>query len=411
MGKNCLLLFIFLLTFSISNNIYSQWVQVANGIGNVAILSLVSKSGILFAGGAGTSALYKSSNGGINWTTVIYDASINSLVANDNFVFAGGSGLYISSNNGVIWSNSLLNHVINSLAVNGNTIFAGTSDTGIFISTNNGSIWTQHVLKNHYIFTLAANGTNVFAGTRDSGLYKSNNSGLNWTRSSLNNNHVISLAVNDNQIFAGTNGFGIYTSKDNGSTWVHNSLNNQQVVCFAFYENIIFAGTFWNGVFVSNNNGYNWIQKNEGLINLDIHTLCTFNNYLFAGVNWYSVYRRQLGELIGIKPISEKIPQKFSLSQNYPNPFNPVTKIKFDIPLSRGVSEGRGVLARLVIYDILGREITTLVNEQLKPSTYEVEWNGNNYPSGVYFYKLITSDPSTSSGQGYSETRKMVLIK
>jgi hypothetical protein len=94
------------------------------------------------------------------------------------------------------------------------------------------------------------------------------------------------------------------------------------------------------------------------------------------------------------------------LFQNYPNPFNPVTKIKYQIPLSRGVSAGRGVFTKLIIYDILGREIATLVNEQLKPGTYEVEWSatggGSNYPSGVYFYKLITND--------FSETKKMVLI-
>ncbi len=106
---------------------------------------------------------------------------------------------------------------------------------------------------------------------------------------------------------------------------------------------------------------------------------------------------------VGLQNISYEIPDNFSLSQNYPNPFNPVTKIKFSIPLSRGVSEGLGVLSRLVIYDILGREITTLVNEQLKPGMYEVEWDGSNYPSGVYFYKLITTD--------YSESRRMVLIK
>ncbi len=67
------------------------------------------------------------------------------------------------------------------------------------------------------------------------------------------------------------------------------------------------------------------------------------------------------------------------------------------------MSEGRGVLARLVIYDILGREITTLINEQLQPGTYEVGWEGSNYPSGVYFYKLIAGY--------YAETKKMVLLK
>ncbi len=106
---------------------------------------------------------------------------------------------------------------------------------------------------------------------------------------------------------------------------------------------------------------------------------------------------------IGIHPISNEIPTKFELFQNYPNPFNPVTKIRFNIPLSRGVSgeAGRGVL--LKIYDALGREVALLVNEELKPGTYEVEWDAENYSSGVYFYSL-------TSGK-YSNTKKLVLLK
>jgi hypothetical protein len=104
---------------------------------------------------------------------------------------------------------------------------------------------------------------------------------------------------------------------------------------------------------------------------------------------------------IGIQPISNEIPTKFELFQNYPNPFNPLTRIKFDIPLSRGVSAGRGVL--LKIYDVLGKEITVLVNEELKPGTYEIEWNAEYIPSGVYFYSLITND--------FTQTRKMVVLK
>ncbi len=103
---------------------------------------------------------------------------------------------------------------------------------------------------------------------------------------------------------------------------------------------------------------------------------------------------------IGIQKIFNHIPESFSLSQNYPNPFNPTTKIRFDIPPSEGA--GRRIIS-IIIYDILGREISTLVNEQLTPGTYEVEWNGSNFSSGVYFYKLITNS--------FSQTRKMILIK
>jgi hypothetical protein len=108
---------------------------------------------------------------------------------------------------------------------------------------------------------------------------------------------------------------------------------------------------------------------------------------------------------IGINIISTEIPYKFALEPNYPNPFNPVTKIKFQIPLLRGVTgvAGRGVFTKLIIYDLLGHEVTTLVNEQLKPGSYSVDWDGTGFASGVYFYSLIT--------EGFAETKRMVLIK
>lgn len=104
--------------------------------------------------------------------------------------------------------------------------------------------------------------------------------------------------------------------------------------------------------------------------------------------------------VIGIKPISTEIPTEFKLFQNYPNPFNPVTKIRFSLP---NPSEGGAKDVKLIIYDLSGREIETLVNEQLQPGTYEVDWNAAKYASGVYFYRLVTDD--------YSQTNKMILIK
>lgn len=117
---------------------------------------------------------------------------------------------------------------------------------------------------------------------------------------------------------------------------------------------------------------------------------------------WYDHYAVRdnggislLTEGEGVQKISSEIPSGFKLSQNYPNPFNPVTKIKFEITKSDVV--------KLIVFDVLGREIATLVNEQLQPGTYEAEWDAGNYPSGVYFYKLITYN--------YTETKKMVLVK
>jgi hypothetical protein len=98
---------------------------------------------------------------------------------------------------------------------------------------------------------------------------------------------------------------------------------------------------------------------------------------------------------IGIVKIRSEIPKEFALSQNYPNPFNPVTNIKFALPSSS--------FAKLVVFDVLGREVANLVNEQLKPGIYEVDFDGTNFPSGVYFYKLTS--------ENFIQTKKMMLIK
>jgi hypothetical protein len=112
--------------------------------------------------------------------------------------------------------------------------------------------------------------------------------------------------------------------------------------------------------------------------------------------------------ILGIIQNGTEIPVDFALSQNYPNPFNPVTKIGFQIPLSRGVSEGQGVLTLLTIYDALGKQLQVLVNQQLQPGSYEADWDASSYPSGVYYYKLLVE---TSQRDVFTETKKMVLIK
>jgi hypothetical protein len=123
------------------------------------------------------------------------------------------------------------------------------------------------------------------------------------------------------------------------------------------------------------------------------------------------LYQRVISEITGVSPVSSETPNSFKLYQNYPNPFNPVTKIRFSVSLTpqSPLERGRGVTVRLTIFDILGKEVTTLVppllggQEGLTPGTYEVDWDASNYPSGVYYYRL--------EADGYLETKKMVLVK
>lgn len=107
-----------------------------------------------------------------------------------------------------------------------------------------------------------------------------------------------------------------------------------------------------------------------------------------------------------VSPLNNEIPEKFSLYQNYPNPFNPTTKINFSIPSVETTRQAKPKAWRVVslkVYDALGREVNTLVNQQLTPGIYSVDWNALNYPSGLYFYKLTFGE--------FHETKKMILIK
>jgi hypothetical protein len=110
-----------------------------------------------------------------------------------------------------------------------------------------------------------------------------------------------------------------------------------------------------------------------------------------------------LNEVEIIYEAPSSIPLDYILYQNYPNPFNPSTTIRFSIPDKSTVT--------LKVYDMLGNEISTLVNEDKFRGIYNVTFNGNNLASGVYFYQLRAVNPSTSSGQGFIQTKKMMFVK
>lgn len=106
--------------------------------------------------------------------------------------------------------------------------------------------------------------------------------------------------------------------------------------------------------------------------------------------------------------VTNNIPTEFVLYQNFPNPFNPITKIKYDIPPSKGAG---GMIVKLIVYDLLGREVVILVNNEFKTAgRYEINWNAMNFASGVYIYRIQVRQAG-SSAEDYVSTKKMVLIK
>ncbi|RPI18890.1 MAG: T9SS C-terminal target domain-containing protein [Ignavibacteriae bacterium] len=103
--------------------------------------------------------------------------------------------------------------------------------------------------------------------------------------------------------------------------------------------------------------------------------------------------------ITGVIVENNQLPKEFKLYNNYPNPFNPLTHIRFDVPSL----EGGGGNVKLIIYDVLGKEVITLIDKNVEAGSYDIEWNAVNYPSGIYFYKI-------NSGQ-FTDIKKMALIK
>ncbi len=380
-------------------NLNAQWVQSSSGMGTDKFASsFLVNANIILTGT--TEGVYRSTNFGTSWnpsSTTVLDVYCLREISSTIYMGAQ-TGIYTSVNNGLTWSpTSLTNRIVRSICDNGSFIFAGT-DSGVIRSSNNGVNWTRS-LNDFYVYSLLYSNGILFAGTGNyspTGLYTSTNNGLNWNQTTLNNKNVTSLGKNNYGIFAGTSPSGVYLSTNNGLNWNQTTLNNKEVYSLLCINENVFAGTN-SGVYLSTNNGGVWLQINEGLTGIsDVMALIITNNYIFAARWNSSVWKRLLSELItSTKTISLEMPNNFYVSQNYPNPFNPVTNIKFAIPKSTGV--------KITVFDVAGKEVSVLVNERMKAGTYQTDWDAKAYPSGVYFYRMVTD--------GYSETRKMMLLK
>jgi hypothetical protein len=166
----------------------------------------------------------------------------------------------------------------------------------------------------------------------------------------------------------------------------------------------IFSGST-NYVYKSTNDGFSWFPMNsfQNIYGIEYMDGISYGNkvYLYAigntnnGTNKGRVYRlSETVNTVGVQNQNTTV-NDFNLYQNYPNPFNPATKIKFDIPKS--------ALVKLEIYDITGREVITLVNQNLNAGSYEATWNAEGFSSGVYFYNLSTDN--------FTSVRRMILLK
>ena len=443
-GKTFITIAILLLS---SGSSISQWTQTATPDGGGITDMVVLNDGIIIATTSSFNwptgqqgGIRRSTNGGASWQNVVNVYNGRTLhVGSTGKIFASywnypsvNEGMYYSTNGGLNWVQSYVvgaNDNVFSITSKNNdsTIFIGTR-FGVWRKINNGA-WqfvSNGIPANTFVYDLdvSYNGNYIAAGT-SKGLYLSSNNGTNWSAVSgisqtdtiytIEFAHYTTDAPGD-ILYAGTTDGELYQAMDDfilatlvetffeliSEIQVFDESGNNSFIGLSFLpfgaDNLINPGFAY-----STNRGVSWTQNNNGLPSSPRMSALTYqvqgsNIRYYAGLfentnGGAKIYKMDFP--IGIQQISSEVPNAFSLSQNYPNPFNPMTKIKFSVTKASNVS--------VTVFDVLGRHITTLVNEKLGAGTYETEWNANNMPGGVYFYKLETED--------FSETKKMILIK
>jgi hypothetical protein len=303
-------------------------------------------------------SLWKTTNNGLNWDS---------------------AGMYLpQAGSEAGWNNSLWYF--------GSKLWFGTNNTRIYHSSNNGTNWVSYAttgLTDIYTVTFDTNTYNNTGGGYAGGtsLMKSTNTGQNWS--------AVTLPGTGNILGS------VKTLFYPQGSWV----------------------TRGTSIYFSNNFGANWITQFTATSGTYTHLQRTRTNF-FTGPGYMYATKTNggisRGNLIveGVTLISGEIPTEFNLRQNYPNPFNPTTKIQFSTTKVKGVNSGdvRGAFVSLRVYDALGREAAVLHDKIIQPGTYEAEWDASKMPSGIYYYRIVVSDPKSSSAV-FTQSKKMVLVK
>ncbi len=343
----------------------------------------------------------RSLNGGVSWNGVAppnagsssfycFSTPFVACRSNPGIMYVGGQSVYKSLIGGGSWQGPYGNFN------GGKTLSMDFSAT----STDTGYIGTVPV------------------GATPAAVWRTFDGGLTWTNVSggvIPNRYPTDVHVNPNNskdVFVTFSGFGtghVYRSTNSGTSWTNITGNlpdlpHQSVVIDPAYPQNIYVGNDL-GVYVTTNGGTNWYEYRNGMpyaLVFDL-TIVYPNRHIRATTHGNGVYERSLVQNpVGIISRNE-IPKEFKLYQNYPNPFNPSTKIKFDVSSNLTLSGAKGLNVELVIYDILGSQVAVLVNENLKPGSYEIKFDASSFSTGVYFYKLTYGD--------ITDAKRMVLIK
>ncbi len=397
------------------------WLHQNFGPGNLISINFINNTeGFIFRS---DKYLLKSTNSGENWTpTSLSLGNVrvdNGMFLNESagafIVFSNThywSGIYVTSNGGMTWNHSEPSVQGNIdlrkvKMINNSTGYAvGTDvdldgdlpvDAIICKTTDAGQNWNINYPSGFYYNDIIFINDNT-GFVCDFSILQTTNSGQFWFLHSQTSRERISFSefFGDTIYLSSSDGY-VAKSTNLGANWTENFTGiNQHLTDIHFIDNQLgFAIGDSGGIVKTSNGGSNWIIQNSGtnkklnelwFINKDTGFIAGDSGLLLVTYN---------GGVTSLSQNYQSTPEKFQLHQNFPNPFNPSTIIRFDLVRSGYI--------RLSVYDISGKRLSVLINESLSPGSYEYNFNADNLPSGVYFYKIET--------ESFTETKRMVLIK
>ncbi|MBN1633209.1 MAG: T9SS type A sorting domain-containing protein [Ignavibacteria bacterium] len=419
-----------------SNNIYAQKWTLAGQIQSPGLepsISVIDEYNVWIAGGTpDTPRVYKTTNGGMNWielpTTGISKELYCIWAVNPTTVYvgegilSGNAKLFKTTNGGDNWTVALTTNpnqgYFNSIVFsNSDPLVGAVQSLRIHITTNGGVTWIQKnpggsVMSSvqNSLVMIDANFLGFGMNNGASRITLTLNSGTSWIVQNLNltGSIVCGLDFKDDKLIGlastttslpyiarTSNGGDLWTPIDIGS-----DISGSTIIDFIQGTNVAYIVGSNGTIKKSSDDGQTWSTfSTSGVSGITHFSAKNINNvvYGYAVSNAGSVvkFTDSLTVITGLKLTGSETVTDYKLYQNYPNPFNPVTNVKWQI-LNSGKVE-------INVYDVLGKKVAQLVNENLKAGMYEIKFDGSKLNSGVYFYRIITD--------GFSETKRMILIK
>jgi photosystem II stability/assembly factor-like uncharacterized protein len=385
-----------------------SWFSANNGLTAARVTDLIiDDEGVMYAS-SWSNGFSKSTDLGKTWRMInngLTNVYCYSIISDENGILLGGTdqGTFRSTDKGENWTKiSGPTFVYHFRKDSKNRICALTFGSGLYRTTDTGSSW-ERLDKNFvsgviYAFEEDANG-HYYTGGRGGAIYKSTNDGNDWVKvyQGISEAAIIDMVItSEGDIYATSLREGVIRSTDDGMNWElkDNGINTKWVGSLGINSGgDVILGGYSEGIWKSTDKGENWIDITSNMNLITIRKFLLYENELYLATD-ESVWKSNPDSLTSVTEDDIK-PKEYFLSQNYPNPFNPSTTIKYSL-----AQTGRITLS---IYDLLGREVVKLIDEEKPAGEYETKWNASSYPSGVYFIKMQAGE--------FSETRKVVLVK